>query len=323
MYKNKSMDARDKPGNREYYPKLPPWPPPSSETMADTVDPPLMTDKNLFADDAVERFEDSRQFAVQRWNSARRQMADGDFNGLGVAAGKGIRNHAEATARTLAAWLLTPREAFIPESFRSDSYRPVALPLESGQTISAPYMVSRMSAVVNPNTNMKVLEIGTGSGYQAAVLASLSNKVFTIETVGPLAAKAAQNLDSLSKNRPWLKKIRLRTGNGYHGWVEEAPFDRIIVTCAINHLPPALLEQLAPEGFMILPLGPAHFQYMLAVRQRKGETPNAADSSWLPAIETLDNLDLPTGKDRSKLENYEVSNVYRNGTRVVFVPFVY
>ncbi len=280
----------------EDFPVNPPWPPPSD--LAIGVNPPLMEKREDFVREAVKRFGDEEYFAAERWNAARRLLSDGDLDGLDRGA----------VPRALAAWLLTPREAFIPEGNRLAAYLPRALPVGYDQTISAPYMVSRMTAALNPGPEDRVLEIGTGSGYQSAMLAPLSSHVRTIEYVGPLAVMAAGILETLAERRPWLEKIRRRTGNGYQGWEEGAPYDRIIVTCAIDHIPPALLDQLAPGGILILPLGERRVQRLLALRRRLPGEEAPPDPTWSPGDE---------------FSEIDVTDVYSNGTRVVFVPFVH
>lgn len=265
----------------------------SSEDLAAGVSPPFVENREKFVRQAVSQFGDEEYYAATRWDAARRLLADGDLNG--------------AESRVLAAWLLTPREAFIPPNLRTEAYLPRALPLGHKQTISAPYMVSRMTAALNPGPDEKVLEIGTGSGYQAAMLSVLSSRVRTIETVGPLAADAGRIFDKLAEKRPWLSSIRQRTGNGYRGWEEGAPYDRIIVTCAIDHVPGALAEQTAPGGIIIIPLGESRVQQLMAFRRRNPGESRGPDESWLPA---------------SGIPGFDSRDVYRDGTRVVFVPFV-
>lgn len=273
----------------------------SPKDLAAGVSPPLTENREEFVRQAVRQFGDNEYFAAKRWDAARRLLADGDLNGING------NNPESAVSRVLAAWLLTPREAFIPPELCMEAYMPRALPLEHNQTISAPYMVSRMTAALNPGPEDKVLEIGTGSGYQAAMLSVLSSRVRTIETVGPLAADAAAIIDKLAIKRPWMSSIRRRTGNGYRGWEEGAPYKCIIVTCAIDHVPRALADQTAPGGIIIIPLGEKRVQYLTALRRRlPGET-KGPDESWLPAH------DMP---------GFDSRDVYRDGTRVVFVPFV-
>ncbi|MEQ1890637.1 MAG: protein-L-isoaspartate(D-aspartate) O-methyltransferase [Alphaproteobacteria bacterium] len=145
----------------------------------------------------------------------------------------------------------TPREMFVPEALRERSYENIALPIGSGQTISQPYIAGFMSQELQLTRRMVVLEVGTGSGYQAAVLARLCRRVYTIERHRPLLQKAEVCFTELG-----LHTISTRLGDGYRGWPEQAPFQRILVTAAAEAPPPMLLDQLAVGGFMLIPIGP-------------------------------------------------------------------
>ncbi len=158
---------------------------------------------------------------------------------------RGIKNQA-----VLAAMRRIPRHRFVPAFYSAFAYNDGPLPIGHGQTISQPFIVALMSDALALQGAKKVLEIGTGSGYQAAVLAEIVPNVFTIEIVEPLAAQAAQTLAELG-----YRNIRTRVGDGYHGWPEEAPFDAIVVTAAPDHVPQPLLDQLAVGGRLILPVG--------------------------------------------------------------------
>jgi protein-L-isoaspartate(D-aspartate) O-methyltransferase len=150
----------------------------------------------------------------------------------------------------LAAMRAVPRHAFVPSNMRSRAYRDTPLPIGHGQTISQPYIVALMTQLLDLSAEDKVLEIGTGSGYQAAVLAHLTPHVYTIEIVEPLATRAQQALLDQKYDM-----IHCRRADGYHGWEEQAPFDAIIVTCAAGHLPPPLWDQLKPGGCIVIPIG--------------------------------------------------------------------
>jgi protein-L-isoaspartate(D-aspartate) O-methyltransferase len=152
---------------------------------------------------------------------------------------------------TLAAMRKVPRHFFVPERLRSSAYTDGPLPIGHGQTISQPYIVAYMTQVARITRDSKVLEIGTGSGYQAAIAAELSDHVYSIEIVAALAERAASALKQAGYER-----VNLRSGDGYHGWPEAAPFDVIIVTAAANTIPPPLVAQLAEGGRMIIPVGP-------------------------------------------------------------------
>jgi protein-L-isoaspartate(D-aspartate) O-methyltransferase len=143
-----------------------------------------------------------------------------------------------------------PRHLFVPEDQRHAAYENRPLPIGYGQTISQPYIVAIMTDLIAPKPRHKALEIGTGSGYQAAVLSRLVNKVYTMEIVEPLGKLAQERLQRLD-----YQNIEVAIDDGYHGWKSEAPFDIIIVTAAASHIPPPLIKQLKPGGKMIIPVG--------------------------------------------------------------------
>jgi protein-L-isoaspartate(D-aspartate) O-methyltransferase len=153
-------------------------------------------------------------------------------------------------ARVLDAMLNVPRHLFVPEPQRADAYIDSPLPIGHGQTISQPYIVAFMTQALNVEPGDRVLEIGTGSGYQAAVLGALAKTVYTIEIVAPLAERARDTLNGLG-----YRNIQVRTGNGYLGWPEHAPYDRIMVTAAPDEVPMALVQQLKIGGVMAIPVG--------------------------------------------------------------------
>ncbi|MEX2647896.1 MAG: protein-L-isoaspartate(D-aspartate) O-methyltransferase [Alphaproteobacteria bacterium] len=143
-----------------------------------------------------------------------------------------------------------PRHEFVPEALRDSAYANRPLPIGYGQTISQPYVVALMTDVLALEPGDRVLEVGTGSGYQAAILAELVERVFTIEIVAALGEAAAGRLARLG-----YENVRVRVGDGYFGWPDEAPFDAIIVTAAATHVPPPLVQQLKPGGRMVIPVG--------------------------------------------------------------------
>jgi protein-L-isoaspartate(D-aspartate) O-methyltransferase len=174
-----------------------------------------------------------------RWETERRRMVEQQLRG------RDIRSEA-----VLAAMDRVPRHRFVPSDEQASSYTDFPLAIGFGQTISQPYIVAFMTEALDVSRGHKVLEIGTGSGYQAAVLGELAGEVFTIEIVEALADRSRQLLAELG-----YKNVHVRSGNGYLGWPEEAPFDRIIVTAAPDEIPPALVEQLKIDGLIAIPVG--------------------------------------------------------------------
>lgn len=180
--------------------------------------------------------EPADSFAAQRERMVREQIA---------APGRDVKN-----PRVLRALGSVPRHEFIPLDSRSLAYMDRPLPIGFGQTISQPYIVAFMTEQLDPQPTHRVLEIGTGSGYQAAVLSTLVADVYSIEIVQPLARRAAGDLDRLG-----FRNVHVRAGDGYRGWPEAAPFDSVIVTCAPDHVPEPLILQLKEGGRMVIPVG--------------------------------------------------------------------
>src|SRR5262249_12740022 len=173
--------------------------------------------------------------------------------------------------RVLAAMAKVPREEFIPADERSDAYEDGRLQSGNDRPISQPYIVAFMTEQLRPKPRDRVLEIGTGSGYQAAILAELVADVYTIEIVEPLATTAEATLQRLG-----YKNVHLMVGDGYRGWPEEAPFDAIIVTCAPGKVPQPLVDQLKDDGRMLIPVGERFAQQLYPVDKKNGQLKESA-----------------------------------------------
>ncbi len=173
---------------------------------------------------------------------------------------RGIKHEA-----TLRAMRNVERHKLVPLAQRQNAYRDSPLPIGYGQTISQPYIVAFMTESVNPAKGQKVLEIGTGSGYQAAVLAEIVDEVYTIEIISELGERAKKDLDAMG-----YKNIHVKVGDGYYGWPEHGPFDAIIVTAAAEYIPPPLIEQLKDGGKMIIPVGSQFMTQQLVLVEKRG-----------------------------------------------------
>ena len=187
----------------------------------------------------------------QDWETARKRMV-----------AEQLRSRDIKDPRVLAALEKVPRHLLVPENVRSQAYEDHPLPIGHGQTISQPYIVGFMTQALQVEPEHRVLEIGTGSGYQAAVLGELAREVYTIEIVEPLAESAKQALATLG-----YTNVHVRAGNGYDGWPDKAPFDRIIVTAAPDKVPPALVEQLKVGGIMAVPVGSGLMQELRILKK--------------------------------------------------------
>ena len=168
--------------------------------------------------------------------------------------------------RVLSALLKVERHRFVPEKYLDSAYSDQPLPIGEGQTISQPYIVALMTELLELKGGERVLEIGTGSGYQAAILAELAKEVYTIEIIEPLASRAKEKLSELG-----YRNVKGMAGDGYLGWPEAAPFDAIIVTAAPDHIPDPLIEQLKEGGRMVVPVG-THTQELKKIIKRSGKT---------------------------------------------------
>lgn len=195
--------------------------------------------------------------AAEKYALARKKMVTEQITGFG----RDIRN-----PRVVGAMTAVPRHEFVPEKVRDEAYEDHPLPIGHGQTISQPYIVAFMTEHLQPKPTDRVLEVGTGSGYQAAVLSGLVKEVYSIEIVEPLATQAAETLKRLN-----YKNVKVKYGDGYLGWKEFAPFDSIIVTCAPDKVPEPLIEQLKEGGRMIIPVGPLFSQELYLLTKEKGK----------------------------------------------------
>jgi protein-L-isoaspartate(D-aspartate) O-methyltransferase len=193
--------------------------------------------------------------SVEGFEDARRRMVDKQIIARGIE-----------DQRVIQAMLKVERHRFLPEKYRHYAYADSPVPIGHGQTISQPYIVALMTEELNLSSADRVLEIGTGSGYQAAILAEIASEVYTIEIIEPLGKAAERLLDELDYDN-----VKVMIGDGYLGWPEHAPFDRIIVTCAPTEIPDPLKEQLKEGGIMMIPVGTAGFQYLYRVKKYMGE----------------------------------------------------
>jgi len=205
----------------------------------------ILLPAHLLADQAMQNFDEQQLQMVSRQIRAR-----------------GVRDPA-----VLAAMSTVPRHRFVPSAYQAMAYDDRPLPIGHGQTISQPFIVAKMSELLALKKDDRVLEVGTGSGYQAAVLAEIGAKVFSIEIIAALGTQAEKVLGELGYGN-----VQVKIGDGYRGWPEQAPFDGIIVTCAPSHIPGPLQEQLAEGGRMVIPVGPVGgVQKLVLLRKISGQ----------------------------------------------------
>jgi protein-L-isoaspartate(D-aspartate) O-methyltransferase len=187
------------------------------------------------------------------FEAAREQMVEDQLRARGIT-----------DARVLAAMCTIPRHLFVDPSLRRRAYEDSPLPIDAAQTISQPYMVALMSEVLELNGTERVLEVGTGSGYQAAVLAELAGEVFSVERLAGLAERARQRLATLG----YRERVHVQVADGDYGWAAAAPFDAIMVTAAVQCIPRPLVDQLAGDGALVLPLGEVDLQGLARIRRQ-------------------------------------------------------
>lgn len=193
--------------------------------------------------------ENPDEYMSRRWEMVENQLIS-----------RGIQD-----SRLIQAMLKIPRHMFVPEDLRESAYGDNPIPIGMDQTISQPYIVALMTELLRLKEKEKVLEVGTGSGYQTAILAEMGCEVYTVEILEPLLQKARKALESLGYDN-----IRYRTGDGYKGWEEFSPFDAIIVTAAPDHIPQPLIDQLKINGRMIIPVGDLYQELVLIKKKEKG-----------------------------------------------------
>jgi protein-L-isoaspartate(D-aspartate) O-methyltransferase len=219
--------------------------------LAKLPNPPIDSKAKFVAYMVATRHEDPKMVA---WRFDRAQAM--------------IENKDVWREKELKAYLLTPREEFVLARNRARAYDHAFLDIGYGVTISGPHLVGRMTSTIDVKPGERVLEIGTGSGYQSAILSHLTDQVYTIEIIEPLGKRSAANyLRLVAAGYPEFANIHTKIADGYYGWVEAAPFDKIIVTAGIDHIPPPLLQQLKPGGIMVIPIGPPGRQHVLEVKK--------------------------------------------------------
>jgi protein-L-isoaspartate(D-aspartate) O-methyltransferase len=211
---------------------------------------PPTDSKESFVNWMITNRGEDKKFLGERWDRYQALLTNGDL----------------LNEQTKRAFLLTPREEFVRKISLAHTYDNNFLDIGFGVTISGPHAVSRMTSVLDIKKGDKVLEIGTGSGYQSSILGHLTDKVWTIEIIKPLAERTRGVYDGIiAKGYDEYKIVNTKQADGYYGWEEAAPFDKIIVTCGIDHIPPSLLQQLKTGGVMVIPVGPPGAQHVLKV----------------------------------------------------------
>ena len=256
----------------------------------DPTQTPPMDDRQAFIDWMVKNRDEDAKFLGERYDRFRVLVRNRDL--LNVANNR--------------AFLLTPRESFVRKPNLSHTYDNNFLDIGFGVTISGPHLVGRMTSALDVTRENKVLEIGTGSGYQSAYLANLTDKVWTIEIVPQLAERTRRIYDGLiAAGYSEYQAITTKSADGYYGWEEAAPFDKIIVTCGVDHIPPPLLLQLKAGGIMVIPIGPPGAQHVLKVTKEP-----AADGTFRIARSDIYNGKIVPFVPFTKLEGDRIAGVH-------------
>ena len=207
------------------------------------------------------------------------------------------------------AFLLTPRERFVTKTNLPRAYDNAFLDIGFGVTISGPHLVGRMTTTIDVKKGEKVLEVGTGSGYQSAYLSHLTDQVYTIEIIKNLAERTRSIYDELiADGYSECKSINTKNADGYYGWAEAGPFDHIIVTCGIDHVPPPLLQQLKPDGTMVIPVGPPGAQHVLKVIKQQ-----SADGAFTIARSDIYNGRIVPFVPFTKLDGDSIKGTHNGG----------
>lgn len=207
------------------------------------------------------------------------------------------------------AFLLTPRERFVTKPNLPRAYDNAFLDIGFGVTISGPHLVGRMTTTIDVKEGDKVLEVGTGSGYQSAYLSHLTDQVYTIEIIKKLAERTRGIYDDLiAEGYSEFKSINTKNADGYYGWAEAGPFDHIIVTCGIDHVPPPLLQQLKPDGTMVIPVGPPGAQHVLKVTKQQ-----SADGAFTVARSDIYNGRIVPFVPFTKLDGDSIKGTHNGG----------
>jgi protein-L-isoaspartate(D-aspartate) O-methyltransferase len=271
---------------------------PACSAQADTPKPyscdlmPPMSSRESFVNWMREARGENPEFLHRRWDR---------FEVL-------VANHDLVNERNKRAFLMTPREEFVLRRDRYRAYEHAFLDIGFGVTISGPHLVGRMSSAIEVVNGEKVLEIGTGSGYQSAYLANLTDKVWTIEIVRGLAERTRGVYDALiAHGYTEYNAIATKQADGYYGWEEVAPFDKVIVTCGVDHIPPPLLQQLKPGGIMVIPVGPPGAQHVLKVTKEE-----AADGSMRVTRSDIFGGKIVPFVPLTKLEGDRIAGTHNN-----------